>query len=231
MGRRARVVIEGIPHHVIQRGSRRQQTFFSNSDYEFYMRVMQQRCCLHGIEIWAYCLMPNHVHLIAVPMRADELSRAIGEAHRYYAVRVNMRQKWEGHLWQERFSSYPMDEKHLLAAARYIERNPVAAGLTDRPEIWRWSSARAHLEGRDDGLVMVAPLLNIVPNWGVILQQQSKHIDTYKIHERTGLPLGDEEFLERCETAVGISLRHKKPGPKGSRKSAPGTPGTMKPNS
>jgi putative transposase len=165
--------------------------------------------------------MPNHVHLIAVPGRAKELSRAIGETHRYYAVRVNLRQQWVGHLWQQRFSSYPMDEAHLLAAARYIERNPVAAGLVDRPEAWRWSSARAHLEGRDGELVVVAPLLDLVSDWKVFLEQESAYADIHQAHERTGLPLGNDAFVECCEKAVGRSLRHKKPGPKAPLGSTP----------
>ena len=213
-------MIEGIPHHIVQRGSRRQQTFFSDDDYRFYIRVMRRRCCLHDLEIWAYCLMPNHVHLIAVPNRCKELSRAIGEAHRYYAARINMRQKWTGHLWQERFSSYPMDERHLLEAARYIERNPVAAGLTEKPEAWQWSSAMAHLKGRDDALVAVTPLLDIVSDWSAFLRREPEYTDIYRKHERTGLPLGDRAFLARCEQAVGRTLRHGKPGPKGPRKRA-----------
>jgi putative transposase len=214
MGRVGRVVIEGIPHHIVQRGSRRQQAFFSDSDYGFYINIMRKRCRLHEVEIWAYCLMPNHIHLIAVPRKPKELSRAIGEAHRYYALKVNDRQEWAGHLWQERFSSYPMDESYLLTAARYIERNPVVAGLTGSPEAWRWSSARAHLAGRDDALVTVAPLLNLVSNWRAFLREVSQDTHIYQTHERTGLPMGDRSFLKRCEQAVGRPLNHGKPGPK-----------------
>jgi putative transposase len=215
MGRRGRVVIGGIPHHIIQRGSRRQRTFFSDDDYDFYIRLLRRRCSRHRVLIWAYCLMPNHVHLIGVPEVPRELALAIGEAHRYYALRINERQKWVGHLWQQRFSSYAMDERHLLAAARYIERNPVAAGLTKRPEAWPWSSAKAHLEGQDDQLVVAAPLLSLVPNWAEFLQQEVADIDVYEEHERTGLPLGEDAFVERCERAVGKRLRPGRPGPKG----------------
>jgi putative transposase len=215
MGRMGRVVIGGIPHHVIQRGSRRQQTFFSEEDYTFYVSVLRQSCIKHDVTLWAYCLMPNHIHLIAVPERSKDLARAIGAAHRCYAVCINQREEWVGHLWQQRFSSYPMDERHLLAAARYIERNPVAAGLTSRPEAWPWSSATAHLAGKDDRLVVVAPLLKLVPNWAAFLQQEADNTDVYQKHERSGLPLGDRVFVEFCEKKTGRALKPGKPGPRG----------------
>ncbi|MCF6322623.1 MAG: transposase, partial [Rhizobiaceae bacterium] len=97
--------------------------------------------------------MPNHVHLVLVPHDEDGLRRALGEAHRRYTNHINSRENWRGHLWQERFHSYPMDETHLLEAVRYIELNPVRAGLAKHARDWRWSSARAHLDGSDDGLV------------------------------------------------------------------------------
>ena len=125
MPRLARIVVPRYPHHVTQRGNRRQQTFFDDSDYNAYIGMMSEWCGKNGVEIWAYCLMPNHVHLIAVPQSEDGLRRAIGEAHRRYTWRVNMKQEWRGHLWQGRFSSCVMDTPHLLTAARYVELNPV----------------------------------------------------------------------------------------------------------
>ena len=120
---------------------------------------MAEWCRKWQVEIWAWCLMPNHVHLIAVPKNEEGLARAIGEAHRRYTRRINSREGWRGHLWQERFASFPMDENYLLVATRYVEMNPVRAGMVHAPEDYRWSSARAHLEGQDDQLVKVAPLL------------------------------------------------------------------------
>jgi putative transposase len=221
MGRTGRVVIGGIPHHIIQRGNRRQRIFFSASDYEAYIQVIRERCDRHSTEIWAYCLMPNHVHLIAVPHRPEELGRAIGEAHRYYAVRVNMKRNWVGHLWRQRFSSYPMDEDHLLTAARYIEMNPVVARLASRPEGWRWSSAMAHLSARDDNLVAVEPLLKRVPDWRGFLAHESGNTGVHEEHEGTGLPLGDSAFVEHCEQLMGRILRPQKRGPKGPWKRKP----------
>src|SRR5439155_17620732 len=105
------------------------------------------------------CLMPNPVHLIAVPLTSDGLQRAIGEAHRRYTLEINVPRGWRGHLWQGRFSSFVMDDRYTLAAARYVELNPVRAQLVSRAEEYPWSSAQAHLLGRDDGLVCATPLL------------------------------------------------------------------------
>ena len=129
MARLARVVIPGMPHHITQRGNRRQPTFFCEEDYAAYLELMGQWCKERGVAVWAYCLMPNHVHLIAVPKSEDGLRRAIGKAHRRYTRRVNFREQWRGHLWQGRFASFVLDEPYLLAAARYVELNPVRAGL------------------------------------------------------------------------------------------------------
>ena len=120
---------------------------------------------LPWVAVWAYCLMPNHVHLILVPSDADGLRRPLAEAHRRYTTRVNRREGWRGYLWQGRFASFPMDEAHVLAGARYVELNPVRARLARRARDWRWSSARAHLSGEDDGLVSAGPLLDLAPNW------------------------------------------------------------------
>ncbi len=92
-----------------------------------YRALLAEHCRAAGVACWAYCLMPNHVHLILVPSDEDGLGRALGEAHRRYTRRINFREGWRGHLWQERFHSFVMDEPHLLACARYVERNPVTA--------------------------------------------------------------------------------------------------------
>ncbi len=118
MPRIARIIAPGIPHHVTQRGNRRMETFFCDEDYQAYLTLMAEWCRKFNVSIWCYCLMPNHIHLIAVPEKEEGLRMAIGEAHRRYSVMINRRQKWTGHLWQGRFSSFPMDEPYLLAAAR-----------------------------------------------------------------------------------------------------------------
>lgn len=215
MARIARIIAANYPHHITQRGNRRQTTFFCEEDYLVYIDLMTQWCRHYQVAIWSWCLMPNHVHLIAVPQTTEGLARAIGEAHRRYTRHVNFRENWRGHLWQGRFASFPMDEQHLLATARYVEMNPVAAGLVKRPEDYRWSSARAHLAGKDDDLVKVAPLLNLVPDWSNFLALSSEdELDLFHRHERTGRPLGASDFIETLEQTLGRALQPQKPGPK-----------------
>jgi putative transposase len=216
MARMARVIVPRYPHHITQRGNRRLKTFLEPDDYPAYIELMAQWCQQRGVAIWAYCLMPDHVHLIAVPSDEDGLRLAIGEAHRRYTRRVNFRENWRGHLWQGRFASFVLDHYYLLAAARYIERNPVRAGLVKRPEQWPWSSAAAHLAGQDDALVKVAPLLKSVPDWRKFLAEAdaddlAKQLHT---HGNTGRPLGKKAFIARLETKVGRPLAPRKPGRK-----------------
>jgi len=215
MARMARVVIPNVPHHITQRGVRRMETFFDDEDYEMYLSLMREWCLASGVEIWAYCLMPNHVHLIAVPESETSLARGIGEAHRRYTRYINFKKSWKGYLWQGRFASFPMDEDYLLASVRYVELNPVRAKLVKRAEDYRWSSARAHLDGRNDGLVQVKPMLERVDNWMELLASGDQILfDELRMHERTGRPLGQENFVERMSLLAGRVLGKKKPGPK-----------------
>ena len=218
MARLARVVAAGLPHHVTQRGNRRQPVFFGEDDYALYCQLLTQGCREADTAVWAYCLMPNHVHLIAVPSDPDGLRAALGEAHRRYTRHVNFREGWRGYLWQGRFASFPMDEAYLLACARYVELNPVRAGLARHAEDWKWSSARAHLSGSDDGLVAAAPLLALAPDWAALLRQNldENERDAIRAAERTGGPLGSERFTARLEKRLGRRLARAKPGPKRS---------------
>jgi putative transposase len=216
MARLARVVVPGIPHHVTQRGNRRQETFFVEDDYDAYLTLLKQWCGRCGVAVWAYCLMPNHVHRIVVPASEDGLRRALGEAHRRYTRRVNFREGWRGHLWQGRFASFPMGERYLLRAARYVECNPVRAKLCRVPWRWRWSSAAAHVAGRDDGIVQVRALLERAPDWREFLTEATQAEDAalLRCHERTGRPLGEAAFLDRIEKRLGRPVRPAKPGRK-----------------
>jgi len=209
-----------MPHHVTQRGNRRQQTFFCDDDYRAYLELMAEWCGQHKVQVWAYCLMPDHVHLIVVPKSADALARAIGEAHRRYTRRVNFREGWRGYLWQGRFASFVLDEPYLLACARYVELNPVRANLAAGPSEYPWSSARAHLKRKDDCLVKVAPLLALAKSWRRLLTSAAteEQIKAFRAHESTGRPLGDETFQKRLEKKLGRALRLQKPGPKKSRR-------------
>jgi putative transposase len=158
MPRVARVVIPGSPHHVTQRGSHRQRVFFGEIDYVSYLRIARAECAAADVAIWAYCLMPNHVHLIAIPADETGLARAMGRTHQRYGYLVNQREGWSGHLWQDRFASFPMDEAYLERCVRYVGLNPVRAGLVSHAARWPWSSVRAHMGMCGDPLIDMRPL-------------------------------------------------------------------------
>jgi len=193
MPRTARVVFPGVPHHVTQRGNRRQSTFFSVDDYATYLRIAAGVFAEAGVQVWAYCLMPNHVHLIATPPDEASLARAIGAAHVRYARHINRREGWSGYLWQGRFASFPMDEPYLRLCARYVGLNPVRAGLTKRAADWPWSSVRAHLTGEADPLLTPEPLAELLGAEMATffdLDAPEEGYDLVRGATRTGRPLG-----------------------------------------
>jgi putative transposase len=208
------VVVPGYWHHITQRGNRRLPTFFSDDDYEAYLDLMAAQCRAQGVSIRAWCLMPNHVHLIAVPETRDGLARAIGEAHRRYTRRVNFREGWRGYLWQGRFASFVMEGRHILAAVRYVERNPVRAGLVKRAWRWPWSSAAGHVAGRTDVLVTANPLAEEIGDWRrwLIEPEDEEMLEALRLHGRTGRPLGRRRFLNRVERLAGRPVRPGRPG-------------------
>ncbi len=216
MARLARVVMERTSHHVAQRRNCRQTVFFSDDDYGTCKALLAEGCAAADVAIWAYCLMPNHVHLILVPGDTDGLRAALSDTHRRYSRGANFREGWRGYLWQGRFASTPMDDGHLMVAARYVELNPVRAKLAARAEDWPWSSARAHLTGRNDEMVDATPLLEREPDWARFL---AEGLDP-QVHaaiqsaELTGRPLGDDAFTARLEHSLGRTLTRRKPGRK-----------------
>jgi putative transposase len=216
MARLARLVLRGIPYHVTQRGNRRQQTFFEEGDFAVYRDLLAEAGRRAGTSVWSYCLMPNHVHLIVVPSDEDGLRRTFADAHRRYTAFINARHRWTGHLWQGRYGAVAMDEQHLAAAARYVALNPVRARLVDRAEEWPWSSARAHLAGRDDGLVEVAPLLERYGEFSAFLgaAEDEQATRALRLAETTGRPVGRADWLSEIEARSGRSLAPKKRGPK-----------------
>jgi putative transposase len=190
MPRAARLVVPGIAHHVTQRGNRQQAIFFSDEDRTTYLRILAAALKRFDTKCLAWCLMDNHVHLMLVPTTTDGLRGPLSSAHTTYAQAINQREKLSGHLFQGRFASYPMDDRHMMFAARYIENNPVAANIVGRAEDWRWSSARAHIERRDDGLTDWHALGQHMDNWRAMLVDG---LDAGAIVEsalRTGKPLG-----------------------------------------
>ncbi|MGE0487179.1 MAG: transposase [Gammaproteobacteria bacterium] len=215
MARMARLVVPGVPHHVTQRGGRRQQVFFGDEDYAHYLRLMARFSVKAGTAVVAYCLMPNHVHLIMVPGDEEGLRAALGEAHRRYARDINQREGWRGHLWQERFYSTPMDEWHLAHAVGYVESNPMRGGLCSDACAWPWSSARARADGSQDVLLDLLPG-HVAQSWRELRAAPTDAAVDTRIARctRTGRPLGDAAFVVRLEQLSGRRLRpcRRRPG-------------------
>jgi putative transposase len=214
----SRVVIPGCPHHLIQRGNRRLRVFFSDEDKAFYLALIKRQIVKHGISLWAFCLMDNHVHMIVIPKAEDSLARGIGEAHRKYTNAINTREDWKGYLWQGRFISYPLEDLHLYAAVRYIERNPVRARIVKNAESYSWSSAWAHVHKESHPLLSPCPLEKGIQNWSAYLKERDDREDIKRFieHEHTGRPLGSEDFIKRLEELTGRILAPMKRGRKKS---------------
>ena len=198
-----------------QRGNRREAVFFQDGDHEVYRDLLAEQTQKAQVEVWAYCFMPNHVHLILTPKRYDGLGQAVGEAHRRYTNFVNARGRWTGHLFQSRFASVAMDEGHLLSAVRYVSLNPVRAGLVPRAQDWPWSSVGAHLAGADDSLVTVRPVLERIPDFAdFLLQVREDAYVALRQAEGNGRPLGAEEFVTGLERLLGRPIARRSPGRK-----------------
>jgi putative transposase len=216
MARLARAVFPGLPHHVTQRGNGRARTFFSDDDYPVYRDLLAKHTAAAGVEVWAWVLMPNHVHLILVPRDADGLRRALAPVHRAYAGHVHLRQQKSGHFWQGRFGCVAMDEAHLGAALRYVALNPVRARLCERAADWPWSSVHAHLKRKDDGLTNRAPVLERYPDFAALIRAGEDEALSEKLRraETIGRPLGNDAFLGKLERKYGRPLKPAKRGPK-----------------
>lgn len=220
MARLARIVVPGIPHHVTARGNRREPIFFEDGDQDLYCDLLAEQMRKARVEVWAYCLMPNHVHLILCPATEDGLASAMGAAHRRWANFVNARGRWSGHLFDGRFASAAMDEDHLLAAVRYVALNPVRARLVTRADDWQWSSVGAHMAGEDDGLVTVKPVLDRVDRFSELIGTDADDpgFARFRAAERTGRPVGTADFVADLERLLGRPIARRAPGRKPAAK-------------
>jgi len=207
--------VPGVAHHVTQRGNRRGDVFFSDADRRHLLRLLGDYSQDCGLELLAYCLMTNHLHLVAVPEHENSLARVLKPVNLRYAQYVNRVQGWCGRLWQERFYSCPMDPGHTLTAVRYVEQNPVRAGLVSTTEEYPWSSAAGHAGRRVDPLLSDSRgLLSGIENWADWLQDDDEtgRLARLKLYTRTGRPLGAEAFVRQIELRTGRELRPKPHG-------------------
>ncbi|MDP3036499.1 MAG: transposase [Rhodocyclaceae bacterium] len=218
MPRVARTVFAGLPHHVTQRGNRREAIFFSDGDRQTYLSWLKEYADRHGVEVLAYCLMSNHVHLVAVPATDDGLMRLLKPLHMRYAQRINRERGWKGHLWQGRFFSSPLDDAYLWAAVRYVECNPVRAGMAQRAEDYPWSSAAAHCGIRSDGLLNSESAWSkqfaAIENWSdwLAAATDTGSIELLRKNADKGLPCGNADFVRRLGDMLGRTLENRPRG-------------------
>lgn len=214
MARISRIVVPGFPHHVTQRGVRSMDVFHSDEDRHAYLCFLSEEAARFGMDILTWCLMTNHVHFIVVPQSETSLARGFGEAHRRYTRMKNFSQGVRGYLFQGRFGSCVLDQQHLLAAARYVAWNPVAAGMVKTPWEYPWSSIRFHGGLVDhDPLVKDRTLLGLIKDWGEFLSSEERaESELLRRATRTGRPAGDEQFVEKVESLTGRDLKRKPAG-------------------
>lgn len=218
MPRLPRTVFANLPHHVTQSGNRREDIFFTDEDREAYLSWLKEYSEKHQVEILAYCLMTNHIHLVAVPATKDGLQRVLKPLHMRYAQRINREQGWKGHLWQGRFFSSPLDDAYLWAAVRYVERNPVRAGMVKRAENYRWSSAASHCCKEIDSLIDPKSSWNkkfsSIDDWSAWLAEgdETEEIQMLRKNIDKGLPCGNESFIKRLSKMVGRELVYRPQG-------------------
>lgn len=213
MPRIRRIVVPEHPHHVIQRGNRRQQVFFYPGDKILYLNLLKEQVIKHNVQVWAYCLMDNHVHLVLVPKTVDGLAKAVAETNRRFTWQINARYGWRGYLWQGRFISFVMDEAYLLHTLKYVENNPVRAGIVDHAEDYLWSSARHHVNGIEDQLLSQCPAILYADNWKEYLIRPEIQVILNAIRKRNlcGLPLGEDSFIQTLANNLGIKTEDLQP--------------------
>jgi putative transposase len=209
VSRPARAIVPTVPHHITQTGNRKADVFFSDDDRQQYLTWMAKYAKAHDVKVWAYCLMTNHIHLVAVPGSSDSFGLFLRPLQMRYAQHVNAAHQWCGHLWGDRYYACALDERHLWEAVRYVERNPVRAGLVQTAEVYAWSSAAAHCGLRSDPVLSDdLPLLESVDDWSTWLQdpEEESTVELLRVRTRKGLPCGAEGFVQRIAALTGQQL-------------------------
>lgn len=217
MPRIARAVAVGFPHHITQRGNYRQTVYETDDDYLLYLDWLKDYSRKYSLKIWAYCLMNNHVHFVVVPKEQDSMAKTFNMLHMRYSQYMNRKHKAAGHLWQGRFYSCVLDERHLYACVRYVENNPDRARLVKKAELYKWSSARSHVLGeKDEVLSGDCYLEREIKDWSEYLREKDdkEALNSIWKNTRTGRPCGDEAFNRKIEKLTDrklVALPHGRP--------------------
>ena len=211
MPRTARIVVPDLPYHITQRGNYRQDIFQDNEDRLSYLSWINDYSKKYKLSIFAYCLMDNHVHFIAIPREEDSLAKVFSISHMRYSQYFNKKKKASGHLWQGRFYSCVLDEDYLVAALRYVERNPVRAEIVRKPWRWKWSSAGVHV-GQGDGVINLENITTLIDTtaeeWKeyIDLDENEEEVENIRKHTLLGRPLGTTDFIAKLGKRIGMVL-------------------------
>jgi putative transposase len=209
MARLSRLTFAGYPHQVTQRGNYEQTVFEEDADFKRYLGWLGECAANYGVTVWAYCLMPTHVHYVCVPRADGALSRAFNTAHMRYSQYVHGKKGLTGHLWRGRFLSCALDDKSVYEEVRFIENNPVRAGLVARADDYPWSSACHHIHGLEDPVVCDGCFLeDEISDWrGYLEERGDEHVlgRTWQ-SLKTGRPAGEEAFVRELESIAGRRL-------------------------
>ena len=218
MPRLARTVSARVPHHITQRGNRREPVFFTDEDRTAYLDWLKEYAERSEVDILAYCLMTNHIHLIAVPASEESLHSLLKPLHMRYAQRINRAKGWKGHLWQGRFFSSALDDAYLWAAIRYVERNPVRARIVRKAENYRWSSAAGHCGLIDDPVLTRKATWKRqfagIGDWSAWLAEgdEPQEMEVLRRNVEKGLPCSAPKFIQMLEKLTGRDLQYRPPG-------------------
>ncbi len=211
MPRKGRIVLDGVPHHITQRGNNQQDVFFVDDDRIVYIELLKKHSQLFGLDVLSYCLMTNHIHIVAIPQTADSLAKAVGRTHLLYTQYINRMHKRSGHLWQNRFFSCPIGDSYVWQTIQYVENNPVRAAMCEQAIDYKHSSAKAHIEGFDPlfAVSMRWWRNNWQGKWSEYLSNQVEDEYARKLHVATsrGRPLANDSFMSKIEKITGRRLR------------------------
>jgi putative transposase len=212
MPRTGRITIVDVPHHITQRGNNRQDVFFVDDDRRVYLQILKEQAAKYFLEILGWCLMTNHVHIIACPKTPESLAQALGRTHLSYTQYINRMHNRSGHLWQNRFFSCPLGREHFWKALVYTEQNPVRTRIVRQAWKYKWSSASAHINGRDIAGLLDMPHWKQISSqidWRKVLEeiQSEETVEQIRLNTHTGRPLASDSFISKMEKVLNRRLR------------------------
>lgn len=214
MPRIARGLNDGFFYHVLNRGNSREEVFHKQGDYYSFVKLLTESLEQFDVRIFAYCLMPNHFHMLVVPDKGEDLSKFMQWLTTSHVRRYHQHYGTSGHVWQGRYKSFIVqNDVHLLTVARYIEGNPVRSGLVKSAKEWRWSSHRDRLKGSGGGIISELPI-TLPDDWSSYTDLPLTSSDLARLHKGVNrhAPFGMKEWVHKTSEQFGLSSTLKEQG-------------------